>query len=96
MAKVWNIIWHNEPFHWTIAFVLIVAIIVEICTLWQYCGTDGAAIKFLSNLKFKNGKNVKLSNKVSDWLKKYLGTDDRNKISQQAQKDGNFVLIRSY
>lgn len=36
IAKVWEIIWDNEPFHWTTAFVLVVAIIVELYTLWQY------------------------------------------------------------
>ena len=68
IAKVWNIIWHNEPFHWAVAFVLIAAIIVELCTLLQYwrseCGTNEAAIKFI-----KKGKNVKLSNEVRNWLK---------------------------
>lgn len=97
MAKVWDIIWHNEPFHWAIAFVLIVAIIIELYTLWQYwrseCGTTEAAIKFLSNLK--NNKNVKLLDKVRSWLTDHLGTDDLSRIrmSQQAQKDGKFVLI---
>ena len=97
MAKVWDIIWHNEPFHWAIAFVLIVAIIVEFYTLLQYwrseCGTTEAAIKFLSNLK--NNKNVKLLDKVRSWLTDHLGTDDLSRIrmSQQAQKDGKFVLI---
>ncbi|PHM07424.1 hypothetical protein [Nostoc sp. 'Peltigera malacea cyanobiont' DB3992] len=93
IAKVWNIVWHNEPFHWAVAFVLVVAIIVELCTLLQYwlseCGTTEASIKFLSNLK--NGKNVKLSNKVRPWLKEHLGTDDSNKFRQQ---DSNFILIK--
>jgi hypothetical protein len=93
ITKVWDIIWHNEFFHWAVAFVLIVAIIVELCTLWQYwlseCGTTGASLKFLSNLK--KGKNVKLSNKVRPWLKEHLGTDDSNKFRQQ---DGNFILIK--
>ncbi|MEH1958021.1 hypothetical protein [Nostoc sp.] len=89
ITKVWNIIWHNEPFHWAIAFVLIVAIIVELYTLLQYCGTDGASIKFLSN--FKKGKNVKLSNKIRPWLKDHLGTDDSSRFRQQ---DGNFILIK--
>lgn len=93
IAKVWNIVWHNEPFHWAVAFVLVVAIIVELCTLLQYwlseCGTTEAAIKFLNN--FKKGKNVKLSNKVRPWLKEHLGTDDSNKFRQQ---DSNFILIK--
>ncbi|MEH2128359.1 MotA/TolQ/ExbB proton channel family protein [Nostoc sp.] len=93
MAKVWGIIWHNEPFHWVIAFVLVVATIIELYTLWQYwlseCGTTGAAIKFLSNLK--KGKNLKLSNRVSKWLKGHLGTDDSSRFKQQ---DGNFILIK--
>ncbi|MFW9260551.1 hypothetical protein [Nostoc sp. CALU 546] len=93
IAKVWDIIWDNEPFHWATAFVLIAAIIVELCTLFQYwrseCGTTGASIKFLSNLK--NGKNVKLSNEVRQWLKDHLGTDDSSRFRQ---KDGNFILIK--
>ncbi|MBH8571785.1 hypothetical protein I8752_01820 [Nostocaceae cyanobacterium CENA369] len=98
IAKVWDIIWHNEPFHWTIAFVLVFAITVELYTLWLYwlleCGTTEATIKFLNNLK--KDKNVKLSNKVRKWLGEHLGTDDINRIriSQQAQKDGSFVLIK--
>ncbi|MEH1813154.1 MAG: hypothetical protein V7K26_20100 [Nostoc sp.] len=93
MTKVWNIIWHNEPFHYTIAFVLVIAIIIEFCTLWQYwhseCGTTEAGIKFLNNLK--KGKNVKPSEKDSRWLKDHLGTDDSSKFRQQ---DGKFVLIK--
>jgi hypothetical protein len=93
IVKVWDIIWDNEPFHWATAFVLIAAIIVELCTLLQYwrseCGTTGASIKFLSNLK--NGKNVKLSNEVRQWLKEHLGTDDSSRFRQ---KDGNFILIK--
>ncbi|MBN3943326.1 hypothetical protein [Nostoc sp. NMS9] len=90
IAKFWNIIWHNEPFHWAVAFVLVVAIIVELCTLLQYWrsewGTTEAAIKFI-----KKGKNVKLSNEVRNWLKDHLGTDDYNKFRQQ---DGKFILIK--
>ncbi|WP_292830394.1 MotA/TolQ/ExbB proton channel family protein [Nostoc sp. JL33] len=93
MTKVWDIVWHNEPFHWTIAFVLIIAIIIEVCTLWQYwrseCGTTEAGIKFLKNLK--KGKNVKLLEKDSPWLKDHLGTDDSSKFRQQ---DGYFILIK--
>jgi len=96
IAKVWNIIWHNEPFHYTIAFVLIIAIIIELCTLWKYwrseCGTTETPIKFLSNLKNgKNGKNIKLLEKDSRWLKDHLGTDDSSRFRQQ---DGKFVLIK--
>ncbi|BAY75877.1 hypothetical protein NIES25_23260 [Nostoc linckia NIES-25] len=98
MAKVWDIIWHNEPFHWAIAFVLIVASIIEFYTLGQYwrseCSTTEAAIKFLSN--FKKDKNVKLLDKVRSWLIDHLGTDDlsRIRINHQAQKDSKFVLIK--
>ncbi|MCW5315913.1 hypothetical protein GTQ43_19470 [Nostoc sp. KVJ3] len=96
MAKVWDIIWHNEPFHWAIAFVLIVATIIELYTLWQYwlseCGTTEASIKFLSNLK--NGKNVKILDKIRPWLKEHLKTDDLNRIKQQFQQDSNFILIK--
>ncbi|WP_118162263.1 hypothetical protein [Nostoc sphaeroides] len=90
IAKVWDIIWDNEPFHWATAFVLVVAVIVEFYTLWQYwrseCGTTEAAIKFI-----KKGKNVKLSNEVRQWLKDHLGTDDSSRFKQQ---DGNFILIK--
>ncbi|MEH2283774.1 MAG: MotA/TolQ/ExbB proton channel family protein [Nostoc sp.] len=93
IAKVGNIIWHNEPFHYTIAFVLGVAIIIELYTFLQYwrseCGTTEAGIKFLNNLK--KGKNVKPSEKDSPWLKDHLGTDDSSKFRQQ---DGNFILIK--
>jgi hypothetical protein len=93
IAKVLDIIWDNEPFHWATAFVLVVAIIVELCTLLQYwrseCGTTGASIKFLSNLK--KGKNVKLLDKVRSWLKEHLGTDDFSRFKQQ---DSNFILIK--
>ncbi|MBW4424740.1 MAG: hypothetical protein KME50_09875 [Nostoc desertorum CM1-VF14] len=91
IAKVWDIIWDSEPFHWATAFVLVVAIIVEFYTLWQYwyseCGITGTSIKFLSNLK--KGKNVKLLDKVRPWLKEHLGTDDSSRFRQQ---DGNFIL----
>jgi hypothetical protein len=93
IAKVWDLIWDNEPFHWATAFVLVVAIFVELYTLWQYwrseCGITGTSIKFLSNLK--KGKNVKLLDKVRPWLKEHLGTDDFSRFKQQ---DGNFILIK--
>ncbi len=93
IAKVWDIIWDSEPFHWATAFVLVVAIIVEFYTLWQYwhseCANTGTSIKFLSNLK--KGKNVKLLDKVRPWLKEHLGTDDSSRFRQQ---DGNFILIK--
>jgi hypothetical protein len=93
IAKIWDIIWDNEPFHWATAFVLVIAIIVEFYTLWQYsyseCGTTEASIIFLSNLK--NGKNIKLLNKVRPWLKEHLGTDDSSRFREQ---DGNFILIK--
>ncbi|MEH2209883.1 hypothetical protein [Nostoc sp.] len=93
IAKIWDIIWDNEPFHWATAFVLVVAIFVELYTLWQYwrseCGITGTSIKFLSNLK--KGKNVKLLDKVRPWLKEHLGTDDFSRFKQQ---DGNFILVK--
>ncbi|MCC5607617.1 hypothetical protein LC612_12670 [Nostoc sp. CHAB 5834] len=93
IAKVWDIIWDNEPFHWATAFVLVVAIFVELYTLWQYwrseCGITETSIKFLSNLK--KGKNVKLLDKVRPWLKEHLGTEDFSRFKQQ---DGNFILIK--
>ncbi|WP_373527854.1 hypothetical protein [Nostoc sp.] len=96
IAKVWDIIWDNEPFHWATAFVLVVAIFVELYTLWQYwrseCGITGTSIKFLSNLKKgKNGKNVNLLEKDSLWFKDHLGTDDSSRFRQQ---DGKFILIK--
>ncbi|WP_414564690.1 MULTISPECIES: hypothetical protein [unclassified Anabaena] len=97
IAKFWDIIWDNEPFHWAIAFVLIVAIAVEIYTVWWYlhsaCGETQASIRFLS--KLQNGKNVNNLNRVSRWLKTHLGTDDVKKIRQNiAQNDNKFVLIK--
>ncbi|WP_414546161.1 hypothetical protein [Nostoc sp. CCY0012] len=97
IAKFWNIIWDNEPFHWAIAAVLIVAIVVEIYTVWWYlhleCGETQASISFL--IKLQNGKNANKLNKVSRWLKKHLGTDDVKKIRQNiAQNDDRIILIK--
>ncbi|MBE9210621.1 hypothetical protein IQ244_29785 [Nostoc sp. LEGE 06077] len=95
IATVWDIIWDNDPFHWATAFVLVVAIIVELYTLWQYwcseCGMTEASIKLLDNLK--KGKKVNLG-KVSNWLKEHLGTDNESIIKQKAQNDGKFVIIK--
>ncbi|MBD2471556.1 hypothetical protein [Nostoc sp. FACHB-145] len=95
IATVWDIIWDNEPFHWATAFVLVVAIIVELYTLCQYwrseCGITEASIKLLHNLK--KGKKVNLG-KVSNWLKEHLGTDNESIIKQKYQKDDKFVLIK--
>ncbi|TVP63911.1 MAG: hypothetical protein EA343_06450, partial [Nodularia sp. (in: Bacteria)] len=91
ITKLWNIIWDNGPFHWTIAFLLGVAIILEVYTvckyLWQDLGATKAAIKFLSK---KNGKNVK----DNDWFKEHFGTDDVSIIRQEREKNGKFVLIK--
>lgn len=55
IGKIWDIVWQNEPFHWATAFVLAIAIIIELVTLWEYWhdadfSKTEAAIKFLSNL----------------------------------------------
>ncbi|BAY32809.1 hypothetical protein NIES2107_47030 [Nostoc carneum NIES-2107] len=89
IAKIWDIIWDNEPFHWATAFVFIVAVIVELYTVWQYCSETKAAIKFLSNRK--NGKNVTVLDKDRHWLKKHLGTDEPSKFSKKGEK---FLLIK--
>ncbi|MFN6472370.1 MAG: hypothetical protein RMY36_022245 [Nostoc sp. SerVER01] len=96
IVKVWDIIWDSEPFHWATVFVLVAATFIEFYSLWRYwyseCGETKAGIKFLSN--FKKDKNVKLSDKVSSWLEKHLATDELNRIRQQTQKNGKFVLIK--
>ncbi|MEH2395206.1 MAG: hypothetical protein V7K21_27335 [Nostoc sp.] len=74
--------------------MLIVAIIIELYTLWQYCRSECGATEASIKILMKKGKNVKLSNEVRNWLKKHLGTDDLSIISQQAQKDGEFILIK--
>ncbi|HEY9802860.1 MAG TPA: hypothetical protein V6D25_21025 [Leptolyngbyaceae cyanobacterium] len=96
IAKIWGIIWDNDYFHWATAFVLVAASIAEFYTVWQYwrsdCGTTEASIKFLNNLK--RGKNAKVLDKVREWLKEYLGTDDVSIINQQWQKERKFLLIK--
>ncbi len=97
IAKIWDIVWDSEPFHWTIAFVLGIAIIVEFCTVWHYwrsdCGETKAAIQFLSNCKsnFKKGKNVTVLDKHRRWLNEHLGTDDPKRFRKQ---DDNFILAK--
>ncbi|MCF2147913.1 hypothetical protein IQ276_016070 [Desmonostoc muscorum LEGE 12446] len=96
IAKIWEIIWDNEPFHFATAVVLLAAIFIESYTLRRYwlskCGETEAGIKFLSN--FKKDQNLKLLDKVSPWLEKHLATDELNRIRQQAPKNGKFVLIK--
>lgn len=96
IAKIWDIIWDNDYFHWATAFVLVAASIAEFYTVWQYwrsdCGKTEASIKFLSGLK--NGKNLKVIDKVREWLKEYLGTDDVSIINRQGHKEGKFLLIK--
>ncbi len=93
IAKIWDIIWHNEPFHWAIAFVLIVAIIIELKTLRQYwlleCGKISSAIKLFSD--HQRGKNVTISDKNRDWFKEHLGTDNTNNFRRQ---DNKFLLTK--
>ena len=76
--------------------MLVVAIIVEFYTLWQYwhseCDITEASIKLLNNLK--KGKNVKLLDKGRDWFKEHLGTDDISIISKQVQNEPRFILIK--
>lgn len=92
ITKLWDIIWDNGLFHWTIAVVLGVAIVVELYTVLQYLGTTKAAIDFLSNVK--KGKYVKPVGKVNEWLEKYLDTEDINIIRKEREKNGKFVLIK--
>ncbi|WP_242054334.1 hypothetical protein [Nostoc parmelioides] len=96
IANIWDIIWDNEPFHWATSCVLVVSIIVEFYTLWQYwyseCGTTEESIKVLNNLK--KGKTLTFSNNVHNWLKEHFGTDDTIIISQQVKKNPQFILIK--
>jgi hypothetical protein len=95
LAQIWDIIWQNEPFHWAVAAVLIVAVIVEVYTLLDYwyseCGITEAAVKFLRKLqRNKNSQLLQPPNQISFWLKEHLGTDDSSRLRQQNSK---FVLI---
>jgi hypothetical protein len=94
IAKIWDIIWDNEPFHWATVIVFGLAIIVEFFTVWQYwhsdCGQTAAAIKFLSDYHKGRTKTLKDKEKYRPWLKKHLGTDDPSKFRKQ---DDKFLLI---
>ncbi|MCV3212577.1 hypothetical protein OGM63_03360 [Plectonema radiosum NIES-515] len=83
LAQIWDIVWQNEPFHWATVIVLLVAIIVELYTLWQYwyseCGETADAIQSLRN----PNKSQKHDNfKLQQWKEEHL------KI-----KNGKFILI---
>jgi hypothetical protein len=94
IAQIWDIVWDSEPFHWATAFVLAIAIFIEVVTLWQYWydkdfWITATAIKNLQKL----GKNPKAKFKdkdISD-LKKHFGIDDHHNIKKQDQK---FVLTK--
>lgn len=95
LVQIWDIVWQNEPFHWVTAAVLLIAVIYEVYTLWQYwhsdCSTTEVAIKFLR--KLQSDKNAQPTDKrVRWWLNAYSGTDDSSKLRQL---DGKFVLIES-
>ncbi|MBD2197546.1 MULTISPECIES: hypothetical protein [Calothrix] len=88
IAKIWDIIWDNGPFHWATAFVLIVAVIVEFYTVWQYCSKTQAAIKSLENPK--NSRLQENSN-VRRWKDRYLQTDTKGDFKKP---DDKFLLIK--
>jgi hypothetical protein len=94
IGYIWDIVWDSEPFHWATAFVLAIAIFIEVVTLWQYWNDKdfrktATAIKNLQEL----GKNpkAKLTDKDISDLKKHFGVDDHYNIKQQDQK---FVLTK--
>ncbi|MBD2203448.1 hypothetical protein H6G33_18630 [Calothrix sp. FACHB-1219] len=89
IAKIWDIIWDNGPFHWATAFVFIVAVTVECYTVWQYCSKTQGAIEVLS--KLEKVKNATPSDKYRIWFKKHLGTDEPSKFSKEGKK---FLLIK--
>ncbi|GAX44553.1 hypothetical protein NIES4075_55720 [Tolypothrix sp. NIES-4075] len=84
LAQIWGIVWKSEPFHWTVAIVLFVAIILELYALWRYwyseCGEIATAINSL--------KNPKKSQK-QDNLKLHQWKDEHLQI-----KNGKFILIK--
>ncbi|MFQ4146804.1 hypothetical protein [Chlorogloeopsis sp. ULAP02] len=96
LAKIWDIVWQNEPFHWATATVFIVAVTVELYTLLDYwyleCGTTEAGITFLRKLHRRNtnAQFPQPPKQISLWLKEYLGTDDSSRLRQLNSK---FVLI---
>jgi hypothetical protein len=91
IVKIWHIVWDDSPFHYAIAFVLVLAVIVEVYTVWRYwkldCGEIEAGIKSLENTK--NPQKPE-STGVRQWKKKYLKTDRQGNLLQQ---DGKFILI---
>ncbi|MFH7024547.1 MAG: hypothetical protein ACHBN1_03905 [Heteroscytonema crispum UTEX LB 1556] len=92
IAKIWDIVWDSEPFHWATAIVLAIAVIFELYTVRQYwskCGETAAAIKFLKILR--NNRNQQPTDAVRLWLSKHLGSDDPTGFRQQHDK---FVLIK--
>lgn len=97
IGYIWNIVWQNSPFHWATAFVLAIAIAYEFYTVWEYwyieCGKTAKAIQCLQNLP--NGKEIKSLESISLWLQEYLGTDNPNRLKQQKEKFGNFILKKA-
>lgn len=92
IAKIWDIIWDSEPFHWATAFVFVAAVIVEFFTVWQYwrsdCGETAAGIKSLEKrIKTRQGENIN----VHKWEIKYLQTNTQGNFLRQGNE---FVLTK--
>lgn len=91
IATVWNIVWQDTPFHWAIAIILVLFIIIEFSILWEYwhlkCCKTSKGIKFLEELQ-----RGRTSQPPTDWLKKHFETEDANRLQAQYQRHQKFIL----
>jgi hypothetical protein len=77
MLKIWDIIWDGSPFHYATAIVLILAICVELYSVFSYLSkfrTTQTAIHILKKWLKRKNSNPR-SDKVRCWLNEHLGTD---------------------
>ncbi|BAZ66326.1 hypothetical protein NIES4106_10760 [Fischerella sp. NIES-4106] len=93
MLKIWDIIWDNTPFHYATAILLILAICVELYSMFCYClkfRTTQTAINLLT--KWFKGQNLNhRSVEVRSWLNEHLGTDEQHRIQRINHK---YLLIK--
>ncbi|RUR86879.1 hypothetical protein ACF3DV_13205 [Chlorogloeopsis fritschii PCC 9212] len=95
ILEIWDIIWDDTPFHYATAVVLILAICVELYSVFRYClkfRTTQTAINILN--KWLKGKNSNPpSDKLLRWLNEHIGTDQQNRIEQR-KRNNKYLLIK--
>lgn len=88
IANIWNIVWQDTPFHWAIAFILVLATIIEFYITGKYLysgwGKTPEAIKNLKNTR---------NQEFFPWKQEHLQTNEQREF---VRNNENKFILKKY